>query len=220
LLSSLGFEQEATLRNSVRIAGRLVNEFVMARRSGDAAEPARHRRSPLPPRQPGKPVQVTIRGGSTDDWEANHRIWSQPSVYYDTMQIPYPSADWNRERVQERPPARFWPLAAEVEGRVVGTAGIIRGEHNRSHVGHLGMMVDTEYQGRGIGSALLEAAIDLVENWLGLARLQLEVYIDNQRAIGLYEKVGFEREGVFQSFGYRDGHYIDTLVMSRLRQGE
>jgi putative acetyltransferase len=219
LFESLGFVQEARLRQGVRIAGDLVDEVVLARLSGDALQPATP--ATLPPtsladRSPARP-RVTIRGGSGDDWEAFHVIFSQPSVYWGTMQIPYPSADWNRERVQHRPPPRFWPLVAQVDGQVVGNLGLTRDEHNRSHVGHLGMMVHHDYQGMGIGSTLMEAAIDLTENWLGLTRLQLEVHRDNARAIGLYEKYGFEREGLYRAFAYRDGQYVDTLVMGRLR---
>jgi putative acetyltransferase len=133
------------------------------------------------------------------------------------MQIPHPSADWNRQRVQERTPPRFWNLMAEVDGELVGVLGHQRGEHNRAHAGRVGMMVHDDYQGMGVGSALMEAAMDLADNWLGLTRLQLEVYPDNEPAIGLYRKFGFETEGLFRALAYRDGHYVDTLVMGRLQ---
>jgi putative acetyltransferase len=218
LLESLDFAQEARLRQNVRIAGELVDELVLARVSGDAARPVEPGPPPLfPPVDRSRPrPQARIRGGSADDWEAYHAIWLQPSVYWGTMGLPYPSADWNRKRVQEQTPARFWPLVAEVDGQVVGNSGLFYGEHNRSHVGHLGMMVHTDHQGQGIGSALMEALIDLAENWLGLTRLQLEVYPDNVRAVGLYEKYGFETEGVYRAYAYREGRYVDTSVMGRL----
>ena len=100
---------------------------------------------------------------------------------------------------------------------VVGNAGLQLGEYHRSHVGKVGMMVHQDYQGMGIGKALMEALLELTDNWLGLSRLQLEVYPDNERAIGLYEKYGFRQEGVLRSFAFRDGRYVDTLVMGRLR---
>jgi len=217
LFGSLGFVQEARLRESVRVAGELVDEVILARLSGAAAasrsvEPGgRHSQS-----SPRSTPDVRIRGGSSDDWEAYHAIWSQPDVCWGTMQIPYPSADWNRERVRERTPPRFWPLVAEVDGRVVGNAGMRRDEHHRSHVGHAGMMVHSDYWGMGIGSALMAAVIDLAENWIGLTRIQLEVYTDNGRAIRLYEKNGFNTEGVCRAFSFRDGQYVDALLMARL----
>jgi putative acetyltransferase len=108
---------------------------------------------------------------------------------------------------------------AEVDGAVVGTLGLHWDEHNRAHVGHVGMMVHTAYQGLGVGSAMIEAAVDLAENWLGMTRLQLEVYPDNEQAIGLYQKHGFEKEGLFRALSYRGGQYVDALVMGRLRGG-
>ena len=71
----------------------------------------------------------------------------------------------------------------------------------------------------GVGSALLQAAIELAENWMGMTRLQLEVFTDNARAIALYTKHGFEVEGLHRAHSYRDGQYVDTLVMGRLRKG-
>lgn len=220
LFQDLGFEKEVQLRQSVRISGRLVDELMLARLSGDTIG-VEEQPTALPPNRAADPTrprpQVTIRGGSGEDWEAFHTIWSQPNVYWGTMQIPYPSADWNRQRVQERTPEHFWPLVAEIDGRVVANTGLFRPEHNRSHVGHVGMMVHQDYQGLGIGSALMQAIIDLGENWLGLSRLQLEVYTDNEQAIGLYEKFTFQTEGVCRAYAFRNGRYIDTLVMSRLK---
>jgi putative acetyltransferase len=220
LYQSLGFGQEARLQQSLRVAGELVDELVLARLSGDAAR--RSEPVPGPPAQSPAPVPssqrpaLCIRGGSVDDWEAMHTIWLQPSVVWGTMGLPYASADWDRQRVQERQPPRFWPLVAEVDGRVVAVSGLTRHEHNRSHAAHVGMMVHDDYQGMGVGSVLMEAVLDLAVNWLGLVRLQLEVYPENARAIRLYEKYGFEAEGVYRAYAYRDGHYADTLVMGRL----
>ncbi len=52
-----------------------------------------------------------------------------------------------------------------------------------------------QWQGRGVGRALMEAAVDLADNWLSLTRLELTVFADNAPAIRLYERVGFEVEG-------------------------
>jgi putative acetyltransferase len=220
LYQSLGFEQEARLRQSVRVAGELVDELILARLSGEAArrpEPASEPPTQLPsPGPTSKRPELCIRGGSSDDWEAMHTIWLQPSVVWGTMGLPHASADWDRQRVQERQPPGFWPLVAEVDGRVVAVSGLQRHEYNRSHSAHVGIMVHADYQGMGIGSALMEAALDLALNWLGLTRLQLEVYPDNTRAIRLYEKLGFEVEGNHRAYAFRDGRYVDTLVMGRL----
>lgn len=80
------------------------------------------------------------------------------------------------------------------------------------------MAVRDDWHGRGIGTALMEAAIDMADNWLNLARLELTVFLDNAPAIGLYEKLGFTTEGTLANYAFRDGEYVDCLTMARLRE--
>lgn len=61
------------------------------------------------------------------------------------------------------------------------------------------------------------AIIDLADNWLNIGRLELSVYADNARAIGLYERFGFEREGFHPAYSFRNGAYVDSISMARLR---
>ncbi|RME41865.1 MAG: GNAT family N-acetyltransferase, partial [Caldilineae bacterium] len=68
-----------------------------------------------------------------------------------------------------------------------------------------------------VGSQLMAAAIDLADNWLNLRRLELTVYTDNEPAIRLYRKFGFEVEGTHRAYAFRDGVYVDTLAMARVR---
>ena len=59
--------------------------------------------------------------------------------------------------------------------------------------------------------------VDLAERWWNVRRLELNVYADNAGAITLYERFGFEREGVHQAYAWRDGAYVDSLSMARVR---
>jgi len=77
--------------------------------------------------------------------------------------------------------------------------------------------VSEPFQGQGIGSALLRAALDLADNWLALRRVELLVYSSNESAIALYERFGFEVEAELADYAYQYGNYISALVMSRLR---
>jgi putative acetyltransferase len=81
------------------------------------------------------------------------------------------------------------------------------------------MAVRADWQGQGVGTRLMEAAVDLADKWLNLRRLELEVYVDNAPAIRLYEKFGFKIEGAMVDYAFRDGEYIDTHVMGRIREG-
>ncbi|MBA2617412.1 MAG: GNAT family N-acetyltransferase, partial [Rubrobacter sp.] len=74
-----------------------------------------------------------------------------------------------------------------------------------------------DWQGRGVGTELMRAALDLAENWLNLTRIELDVYTDNKAGIALYEKFGFEREGTHRRYAFRDGEYVDAYSMARIR---
>jgi putative acetyltransferase len=108
---------------------------------------------------------------------------------------------------------------AVVGDRVVGMLGVhtFPNRPRRRHVGAIGMSVHDGWQGKGIGTALMRAGLDLADNWLNLTRLELEVYTDNEPAIRLYERFGFEREGTLRQHAFRDGHYVDSYMMARLR---
>ncbi|HXJ63387.1 MAG TPA: GNAT family N-acetyltransferase [Actinomycetota bacterium] len=108
--------------------------------------------------------------------------------------------------------ARFVALAW---GQVVGLITIERMSHpvNR-HVATLGMAIESSWRGQGLGSALMAAAMRWARQ-VGVEKLTLEVYPDNDAGIALYRKFGFHEEGRLvgqskKSFGYRD-----EVIMSR-----
>ena len=79
------------------------------------------------------------------------------------------------------------------------------------------MAVRDDWQGKGVGTALVQAAVDLADRWLNLRRLELQVYTDNDAGIRLYKKFGFVIEGTHVDFAFRDGAYVDAYAMARLR---
>jgi putative acetyltransferase len=79
------------------------------------------------------------------------------------------------------------------------------------------MAVHDAYAGCGAGTALMTALVEVADRWWNIKRLELDAYVDNARAIALYERFGFEREGVLRAYAWRDGVYVDSLAMARLR---
>lgn len=107
-------------------------------------------------------------------------------------------------------------LVAESDGKVVGMVGIhLLKSARQRHTACLGMMVRAEYQGQGIGKKLLENILDLADNWLMLVRIELDVTSDNERAIHLYNSLGFEVEGKKKFSIIKDGKYADLIMMAR-----
>jgi putative acetyltransferase len=78
-------------------------------------------------------------------------------------------------------------------------------------------MVRDDWQGKDVGSAMMQAVIDLADKWLNLARIELTVYMDNEAVVALYRKFGFEIEGALRRFAFRDGEFVDTYTMARIR---
>jgi putative acetyltransferase len=62
----------------------------------------------------------------------------------------------------------------------------------------------------------MAALCDYADRWAGVLRIELTVYADNDVAIRLYRKFGFEVEGTSRSYALRDGVFVDALAMARL----
>jgi L-phenylalanine/L-methionine N-acetyltransferase len=159
-----------------------------------------------------------IRRAEPDDCSAIYEIYSCPKAFAGTLQLPYPSREQWRQRLTDSGEGSY-NLVAIAGDRVVGMIGLhtFPNKPRRRHVGTFGMGVHDDWQGKGIGTALMRACIDLADNWLNLTRLELEVYTDNEPAIRLYERFGFEREGTMRQHAFRDGRYVDSYAMARLR---
>ena len=71
--------------------------------------------------------------------------------------------------------------------------------------------------GKGVGKALCAELVDLADNWLNLTRLGLIVFEGNERAVGIYERLGFAHEGTMRRFGFGDGAWMDAHMMGRIR---
>jgi ribosomal protein S18 acetylase RimI-like enzyme len=83
------------------------------------------------------------------------------------------------------------------------------------HSAVLGMGVVAEHRGRGIGSRMLAACLDLARE-RGIDRAELVVRADNAPAIALYRRFGFEVEGACRQYLRVDGVDYDALLMARL----
>lgn len=113
----------------------------------------------------------------------------------------------------------LFTLLAVEDGRIVGALTCEREPRRKvQHIAHLvGMMVAESHRGRGIGRALLGAAIGQLQATSGLAQVTLSVTAGNRAAIGLYQSLGFERYGRLpDAIRLPDGRRLDKDLM-RLR---
>jgi L-phenylalanine/L-methionine N-acetyltransferase len=163
-------------------------------------------------------VEPVIRAMSEADHPAMHELLTSTSVIDATMRIPHAAMRETAARLAPRPGA--YHLVADVDGRAVGVAELITypDEPRHRHVGELNLIaVDRGWSGRGVGCALMRAVLDLADDWLQLTRLGLVVFVDNTRAIRLYEGLGFVVEGTSPAYAFRRGRFVDAHVMGRVR---
>ena len=139
-----------------------------------------------------------------------------PSVVDGTLALPSARIIDTRQRLESYGPD-VHSFVAVTDGQIVGLAGLHVGSGKLRHTASLGMMVHDQFQGQGIGRKLLAALLDIADNYLGLVRIELDVYADNARAIGLYESMGFVLEGRKRKAVWRHGDHQDVLVMGRIR---
>ncbi len=109
-------------------------------------------------------------------------------------------------------------LVAEVDGQIVGTASVRTSEESRvSHIGEVGISILQDYWGIGLGSVLLEELLDWAQETNTIRRLELTVQKQNERAVHLYKKFGFQTEAVLERGAIGDdGRFLDVLLMSKM----
>jgi L-phenylalanine/L-methionine N-acetyltransferase len=168
----------------------------------------------LPPRR--QPGGLTIRACEPEDCQEIAALIQLPRVRWGTLRLPFVSREETRKWL-EKPTEGHLNLVAVLDGQIVGTAGLTPYKGRRSHVGGIGLCVHDDFHRRGIGAALLAKLVDAADNWLNLRRLELTVYVDNEPAVRLYEKFGFAIEGTRRGDAFRDGVFVDSYGMARLR---
>lgn len=145
-------------------------------------------------------------------WRNDPRV--HPFFFFDGFVDPAKQPEW-LAAVRRDGSRRFF--AVEAEGGFVGTVSLDRIDprHRSAEMGNV--LVDPDRRGRGVGRAAVAALLDLAFDVLGLERVELRVFSDNEPAIRLYEACGFRREGVERGSVLREGRRRDVLRMAMLK---
>ncbi len=162
-------------------------------------------------------MEIQVRRTEPSDARSVKEIYECPNAFRGTLQLPHPSLDLWEKRLTHVP-EHVYSYVALYQGEVIGNLGLeVCVNPRRRHVASLGMGVKDNFAGKGVGSALLQTAVDLCDNWINIKRLELTVYTDNEQAINLYKKFGFQIEGESAAFAFRDGEYIAAYHMARIQ---
>ena len=162
------------------------------------------------------PDDLVLRAIRPDDAEAYARLINLPGFLWGTTQLPFTSPERVRAYI-EQDTGDGRSLVGLVGETLVGQASLHRHRARRSHVGEIGIGVHDDWVGRGVGTALMAAVVELADGWLGLSRLELTVLCDNTAALALYRRFGFAIEGTHKSWIYRGGVLVDAHTMARVR---
>ena len=105
-------------------------------------------------------------------------------------------------------------LVAENDGEIIGTAVFTSFAKPRlAHRAEISLSVKKAMWGNHIGTRFMEKIIDFARNTAGSEIISLEVRSDNERAIALYKKFGFEKIGTFHGFMKINGTDVSCDIM-------
>ena len=161
-----------------------------------------------------------IRAAEPEDAPAIAALIGAPGTFEGTLQLPDMPVATRLEFLRRVEPHDCKLVAVDGD-RIVGSAGLhSMPSLRRSHVRSLGIGIAAEWQGRGVGRALMERLLQWADNWAAVLRVELTVHADNDRAIALYRSMGFVEEGRHRAYALKDGRYVDALFMARLHPAQ
>ncbi|PWX09754.1 GNAT family N-acetyltransferase [Clostridium perfringens] len=160
-------------------------------------------------------MNLNIRDIEIEDYKEISKIRKMPGVMENILSNNDEEEESIKEKIINMGKNQYWYVAEE-NGKVIGL-GILMNHGNlrKKHVGVITLMVNSDYQNKGVGSLLMDKLINLSES-LNIIRLELCVFRDNYKAINLYKKFGFKEEGIKVKSALKNGEYIDEIMMARI----
>lgn len=126
-------------------------------------------------------------------------------------------ADWI-EYHRSRKDEIIWVIANSEYDRCIGHVGLYQIDH-RIRSAEFGIMIgDKAFWGRKLGPQITRFVIKYAFSMLNLNRIHLTVLNTNKRALNLYRTLGFHEEGLMRQAQFKNGSYIDIVIMSLLRE--
>ena len=161
--------------------------------------------------------EVTIRTPEWDDLDdmldfINSLVEEEAMIAANQKQTRESEIDFLARKLTSLEKDRIIHVVAEVEGKMVGSCEIEPRPGRFSHVGVLGMSVKEGYREVGIGQELMKE-VERQAAKRGLESIMLEVFATNDRAIHVYEKMGYRRIGAIPDGIKYKGGYVDSVYM-------
>jgi [ribosomal protein S5]-alanine N-acetyltransferase len=163
---------------------------------------------------------IRLRAFEAEDVDALYQLRNSESVLkglggFSTGYSRRSLAEWietHRHHVDEV----LWAIALKDSDRCIGHVGLYGIDH-RVRKAEFGITIHESQWEKGFGGQATSAVLEFGFSQLNLNKVSLTVLANNGRAIKLYEHMGFRQDGVLREEQFRDGRYVDMLLMSILR---
>ena len=160
--------------------------------------------------------RVVLRPVEEEDLPLIQRWQNHPDVWwYMDYERPFSLEDVREDADRAR--AEGEPFVITVEGRPIGRIGLNR-FHRRDRRCSLYLFVgEPEFWGQGYAMDAVMALLGYAFERLDLHMVELWTLASNDRVIRTYERCGFVREATLRERSFKDGAYVDHVVMSVTR---
>lgn len=162
---------------------------------------------------------ITIRAQRTDDQDELFLLLTNEAALLDSVEIPYMTEESFRDRFGNPPTGTHVLIAESVlpsaRRRIIGASWLQVYTNRMRHTARLTLVCLPQAR-RGDGERrLLEAALALADEWLGLRRVELVIFASDPADETFYAQFGFEREAVMRRYAVRQGAYADAWLLAR-----
>ncbi len=123
--------------------------------------------------------------------------------------------DWLSKMLNRLEKDEMFHLVAEVNGKIVAVSEINKRSGSEKHVGVIGIAIKSGFRELGVGTEMMKTLVRQAKT-MGLKVLALSAFATNKHAIHVYEKVGFVQTGKTPRKHFKEGKYIDEIIMTKL----
>lgn len=158
--------------------------------------------------------ELNIRALEKDDIDFIHQMMNNPDIMKFWFQEAYkPKAQLEEEYLKYKDDNHARQFILEKDGVKLGMVALFGIEHVHRKA-EFAIMIDPAYQGHGYASKATHLTINYAFSTLNLNKLYLVADAINEKAIHVYEKVGFNLEARLKDEYFVNGNYHDSVIMS------
>ena len=168
--------------------------------------------------------KVRLRAFEASDVAAVHRFKNDSAVAAGLLDAAFPQSlmrveEWVARASDLRAGLEDYRFVIEADDKPIGFVGLYQTDWI-SRNAEVGIAIgEADYRGRGMGTDALKVAVRFGFESLGLARIWTRVLADNERSLRMFQRAGFQYEGLMRAHRFRHGRFVDVVMLGRLAPG-